>query len=82
LHGDVLLAKDVRIARNPLEATAIYQTSARVFVLARRDIDGSTMARYFLNREKNIFHMAARVAGPYVVSVSLENLRRVPLNHL
>jgi hypothetical protein len=51
LAGDVLLAKDLRIASNVLEATVIYQTSARVFALARRDIDGPTMARYFLDNE-------------------------------
>jgi hypothetical protein len=79
LRGDVLLAKDLRIARNPLEAMAIYQTSARVFALARRDIDGPTMARYFLGQEQPIFRMAARASGPYVVAVSLNHLHRVPL---
>jgi hypothetical protein len=33
LAGDVLLAKDLRIANNVLEATAVYQTSARVFAV-------------------------------------------------
>jgi hypothetical protein len=82
LAGDVLLAKDLRVANNVLEATAIYQTSARVFALARRDIDGPTMARYFLNHEARIMRMARRAAGPYVVAVSRDGLRRVRLNHL
>jgi hypothetical protein len=34
LAGDVLLAKDLRVASNPLEATVIFRTSARV--LCRR----------------------------------------------
>ena len=34
LAGDVLLCKDLAIAQNPLEAQAIYMTSARVFALS------------------------------------------------
>ena len=79
-HGDVLLTKDLRIATNPLEAVAIYRVSARAFGLARRDIDGQTMASYFLDNQNRIFRMADRPAGPYVVSVSKISLRRVPLN--
>jgi PIN domain-containing protein len=82
LAGDVLLAKDLRIAKNVLEATAVYQTSARAFVLARRDIDGPTMARYFIDNEPQIMSMARRVAGPYVVAVSREGIHRVPLNNI
>jgi hypothetical protein len=82
LAGQVLLAKDLRIANNLLEATAVFQTSARVFALARRDIDGLTMAQYFLANESRIMSMARRVPGPYVVAVSREGLRRVRLNHM
>lgn len=81
LAGDVLLAKDLRIARNVLEAAAIYRTAARVFALARRDIDGPTMARYFLDNEERIMNMARRAAGPYVVAVNRDGLRRVRLNY-
>jgi hypothetical protein len=82
LAGDVLLAKDLRVASNPLEATVIFRTSARVFALARRDIDGQAMARHFLDMEARIMRMARRAAGPYVVAVSQEGLRRVHLNQL
>lgn len=78
-HGDVLLCKDLRIAINPLEAAAIYRMSARAFGLARRDIDGPTMASCFLDNEQRIFRMAGRAVGPYVVSVSRNGLRRVQL---
>jgi hypothetical protein len=79
-HGNVLLTKDLRIATNPLEADAVYRVSARAFGLARRDIDGLTMTRYFLDNQSRIFRMASRATGPYVVSVSQAGLRRVPLN--
>ena len=79
-HGDVLLTKDLRIAANPLEAATVHRVSARAFGLARRDIDGPTMASYFLDNQNRIFRMAGRAAGPYVVSVSKAGLRRVRLN--
>jgi hypothetical protein len=79
-HGDVLLTKDLRIAANPLEAATVHRVSARAFGLARRDIDGPTMASYFLSNQSRIFRMAGRAPGPYVVSVSKAGLRRVPLN--
>ncbi len=79
-RGDVMLCKDLRVAANPLEADVVHRVSARVFGLARRDIDGPTMARCFLENEQRIFRMARRAEGPYVVSVSMTGLRRVPLN--
>jgi PIN like domain len=79
-HGDVLLTKDLRIASNPLEAAAVHRVSARAFGLARRDIDGPTMASYFLTNQDRIFRMARRANGPYVVSVNKAGLRRVQLN--
>lgn len=79
-RGDVILCKDLRIARNPLEAAVIHRTLAKAFGLARRDIDGPTMARCLLSNEQRIFRMARRAAGPYVVSVSDEGLHRVRLN--
>lgn len=35
-NGDVLLCKDMAIARNPLEGAVIYRVSARAFALARQ----------------------------------------------
>jgi hypothetical protein len=69
----------LRIAVNPLEVATVDRVSARVFELARRDIDGPTMGRYFLDNQRRIFRMADCATGPYVVSVSLNGLRRGPL---
>lgn len=79
-RGDVILCKDLRIAYNPLEAAAVHRTSARAFGLARRDVDGMTMVNCFLSHQQQIFRMANRAEGPYVVSVSQNGLRRVRLN--
>ena len=62
-NGDVLLSKDMAIARNPLEAAAIYRVSARAFALARQNIDGPSMARCLLANQQRIFRMAGRAAG-------------------
>jgi len=83
LAGDVLLTKDVRIAKNPLEATAVYQTAARVFALASGMLTGPEMAAWFLAGERAIFRMATHADGPYVAAVTLgHNLRRLRLSHL
>jgi hypothetical protein len=79
-NDDVILCKDLRIARNPLEAATVDRTMARAFGLARRDIDGQAMVRCFLEQEPAIFRMARRARGPYVVSVSRNGLRRMTLN--
>lgn len=79
-RGYIILCKDLRIAHNPLEASTVHRTSAKAFGLARRDISGPSMVEYFLSHQEQIFRMASRAEGPYVVSVSLNGLRRVPLN--
>jgi PIN like domain len=83
LAGDVLLTKDVRIAKNPLEATAVYRTSARVFALASGMLTGPEMAAWFLAGERSIFRMASHAGGPYVAAITRGNtLRRLTLNRL
>jgi hypothetical protein len=83
-NGDVLLSKDLRIAKNPLEAAVVDRVSARAFGLARRDVDGAAMASRFLGNEAAIFQMARRATGPFVVSVqdssAARPLRRLKLN--
>ena len=85
-NGDVLLSKDLRIAKNPLEAAVVDRVSARAFGLARRDVNGATMTRYFLGNEAAILQMARRASGPYVVAVHDSStprpLRRLKLNLL
>ncbi len=83
-NGDVLLCKDLRIARNPLEAAVVDRVSARVFGLKDRNVAGPAMVSNFMGNQGAIFQMARRAAGPYVVSVDDSNvprpLRRLRLN--
>ncbi|WP_173078320.1 hypothetical protein [Phytohabitans rumicis] len=79
-RGEVLLCKDLAIARNQLEAEAVFRADARVFALANANITGIAAAECFLAHEVTIWSMARRVPGPYVVSVSTGRLRRCRLN--
>jgi hypothetical protein len=64
LAGDVLLGKDLAIARNLLEAQVIYMSSARFFVLSNAALTGPAMAQWYLANEAKIIEMALRVSGP------------------
>lgn len=80
LTGDVLLCKDLTIARNALEAQVIYMSSARVFGLSGASIAGAVMAQWYLSTEAKIVEMATRASGPYVMSVNAAyGLRRIKL---
>jgi PIN like domain len=80
LAGDVLLGKDLAIARNLLEAQVIYMASARVFALSNAALTGREMAHWYLANEAKIVETAIRVSGPYVMSVNLASgLRRTKL---
>jgi hypothetical protein len=80
LAGDVLLCKDLAIAQNPLEAQAIYMTSARAFALSNAAIPGPTMAKWYLDNEAKIIRTASRARGPYVMAVNPSyGLRRARL---
>jgi hypothetical protein len=52
--GDVLLCKDLAIAQNPLEAQAVYMTSARAFALSNAQVTGPAMAQWYLDNEAKI----------------------------
>jgi hypothetical protein len=79
-RGEVLLCKDLAIARNQLEAEAVFRAEARVFALANANLSGPDTAACLLAHEAAIVTMAVRVTGPYVVSVSRAGLRRCRLN--
>jgi PIN like domain len=79
-RGEVLLCKDLAIARNRLEAETVYRTNARVFGLSNANLSGPDAAACYLLHAPAIAAMATRALGPYVVAVSARGLRRRPLN--
>ena len=64
LAGDVLLCKDLAIAKNPLEAQVVYMTSARVFGLSNASITGPMMAQWYLDNEARIVRAALGSSQP------------------
>lgn len=82
LIGDVLLCKDLAIARNALEAQVVYMTSARVFALSNASLAGPVMAQWYLDNEARIVAAALRAPGPYVMAVNPSyGLRRAKLGY-
>jgi PIN like domain len=80
LTGDVLLGKDLAIARNSLEAQVVYMSGARAFALSNASLAGADMARWYLKHEAQIVRTALRVDGPYVMFVNPSyGLRRTRL---
>ena len=79
-RGEVMVCKDLAIARNPLEAEAVHAWNARVLGLANANMTGPQAAAVLLSHGDAIVAMVQRAAGPYVVSVSTHGLRRCRLN--
>lgn len=81
-QGDVILCKDLAIARNPLEAQLIYTNDARMFGLADANLSGPKMAEWFLRCEDQIVNAAKRAGRPFVMAVNPSyGLRRVRLHY-
>jgi hypothetical protein len=81
LRGDILLCKDLAIARNPVEARVVYTSGARMFALANARMVGKEMSAAFLGNEAQIIHVARRVTEPFVFAVGQDGLRRVRLRY-
>ena len=77
--GYVLLAKDHRVARRPLEAQAIYMNDARVVAFARGELTATAMGDLCLEHQEAI-HRLATVKPPFVMSLTERGLRRKHLN--
>lgn len=77
--GFILLTKDHRIARRPLEALAISQHNARAIAFSRGDLTAGQMGDLCIAHEAAI-HRLASVAPPFVFSLSRVGLTRKHLN--
>lgn len=77
--GFLLLAKDHRIARRPLEAMALYIHDARAIAFAHGNLTATAMGDLCLTHEKAIFRLAT-VRPPFVFSLGERGLTRKRLN--
>jgi hypothetical protein len=77
--GHVLLCKDKRIAKRPVEARAIVTAGAKAFALGNGELTGPAMAERFLRHQDSIFRRCAD-AAPFVISVGHQSLIKLELN--
>lgn len=79
-RGEMLLSKDRAIAKRPLEAEAIYYSSARALVITSGQISGPEILRWFLVNAERIELLASR-SGPWVFGVYHNRLSPLRLNY-
>lgn len=79
-RGEILICKDRRMAKRPLEAESIYYAEARVLVLASAQITGPEMREWLLANDTAIERLAG-VHRPWVFAVYASGVERIRLNH-
>jgi len=79
-RGEILLSKDRAIAKRPLEAEAIYYSSARVLVVASANITGPQMLTRLLSNASSIERLCDR-NGPWVFGVYEDRVGAIRLNY-
>lgn len=79
-RGEVLLCKDKRIARRPLEAQELAKHSARGFAMGSGELTGDQMVARLLRHQQAIFRRAQRDPGPFIVSVAESHLQTLKLH--
>jgi len=66
----LVLTKDSAIRRNPHEKAMIRNARVRVFALTRKDLRGQEMAEIFVAALPGMLTRTAKVAAPFVFSIS------------
>lgn len=78
-RDEVLICKDRKVAKRPLEADAIYYSDARVLVLADARVTGHDMLARLVHNEASIQRLCQR-PGPWVYGVYGSRLAGIRLN--
>jgi hypothetical protein len=68
-RGLIILSKDLGIRYNPAERSALLESGARAFLLARGELKAAEMASIFLRALPNIESILVREVGPFVARV-------------
>lgn len=77
-NGWIVLAKDDRIRRRPLERAAIIEHRVKAFVLTSAGLRGDQQVERILTHRHRIIQRARR-DGPYVYGIYADGLRRLRL---
>ncbi|WP_375386989.1 hypothetical protein [uncultured Amnibacterium sp.] len=78
-RGEAILCKDKAIAKNPLEAEAVWFSSAKVFAIASARITGEQMIQRVGAHQLTIIRWARKTPGPFVAGIYESGLRRLDL---
>jgi hypothetical protein len=68
-YGWVVLTKDSRIGRNPLEVMAIAQANARVFILASGNLKLQDMADILVDSLEKIVRLTQGNPAPFIAKI-------------
>lgn len=74
--GLVILMKDDKIRRKPLEQQAVLESGARAFVVTNASLTGDQVAALFVRNRHRIMQRARR-PGPYIYGVYAERLEKL-----
>jgi hypothetical protein len=81
-RGECLLTKDVRIARNPVEARIVHMCEAKVFTVTDARITARQTLDRLLDNQATIFRWAARTPAPFVLGISQSRASRCDTHSL
>ena len=70
-RGWIVLSKDERIRRNPLERAALEQAGVRAFFLTKQGLTGPEMAVLFVQLLKGMRNRAVSQPAPFIYTLSV-----------
>lgn len=79
-RDEAILCKGMAIARNPLEAEAVWFSNAKVFAIASAQITGEQMIQRVGAHQMAIVRWTKRTSGPFVAGIYEGGLRRLELH--
>jgi hypothetical protein len=75
----VILTKDKRIRRRPIEKQALLASGARAFVLTSGSLRGEEMADLFVKHLRRMERVARNTKPPFVAAVTRTGVHVVPM---
>jgi len=75
-EGWIVLTKDDKIRRRPVEMEAFSKAGVRVFCLTRAGLKAEEQARHFVSNINRILQRAQK-PGPYIFGVYEDSLERI-----
>lgn len=77
--GLILLHKDKKIRRRPIEKAALIESEARSFAMANGNITGAEIVARFINNLPRMLNVIERRGGPYFYHVHAHKITKMSL---